>query len=389
MSTVVLRQNVPWLQRVALTIGIGIAGAALFDALALPLPIMLGSMAAVASTAIAGVRLAFPPVVKTFLIGLLGIALGETFTPDLVNHAGVWSLSFAFVMVSNAAMAAVVVLALRRWTNYDRVTAYFSGMPGALTQILVLAPEKGADMPTVSLSHGIRVLMMMLAIPAAAAGMFDHGPLAAASSFLEPASSESVSWISVAFGAAIVVGLSIAGQWLGGRCRLPGPALLGPLCLAAGFGLAGVNLPPVPSPAIAAAQFAMGVATGLTFVGADRLRLRRVSGVALLVVGFMIAWSIAAAIALARALAWSLPVCLLLLAPGGLAEMGVVALALGLEPDKVAAHQALRTAAMVVLVPLVWEFMARYARNAARRAESRVAAMVEREAVVAGEDAQS
>ena len=119
------------LQRLAMTLVVGLAGVALFAALGLPLPIMLGSMTAVASTAIAGARLTFPPAVKTFLIGLLGVALGETFTPDLVNHAGVWSLSFAFVTISNVAMAAVVVFALRRWTNYDPATAYFSGMPGA------------------------------------------------------------------------------------------------------------------------------------------------------------------------------------------------------------------------------------------------------------------
>jgi uncharacterized membrane protein AbrB (regulator of aidB expression) len=120
------------------------------------------------------------------------------------------------------------------------------------------------------------------------------------------------------------------------------------------------------------------------------VRLRRVSGVAMVVGAFMIAWSIAAAIALARALAWSLPVCLLLLAPGGLAEMGVVALAYGLEPDKVAAHQALRTAAIVVLVPLVWEILARYARDALRPpAGTRAAAAAEDDAVLAGKDAQS
>ncbi len=384
MSTVVLRQNATWLQRVILTLGIGIGGVVLFAALGLPLPIMLGSMTAIASTAIAGVRLVFPPAVKTFLIGLLGVALGATFTPDLVAHAGAWSLSFAFVMVSNVAMAALVVVALRRWTDYDRPTAYFSGMPGALTQILVLAPAKGADMPTVSLSHGIRVLLMMLAIPAAAAGMADNGPMGAA-----PASAQSASMIGLAFGIVVVLALSLGGQWLGRVCRLPGPALLGPLCLAGGLGLAGIDLPPVPSAAIAAAQFAMGVATGLTFVGADRLRLRRVSGVAMVVVAFMIAWSIAAAIALARAFAWSLPVCLLLLAPGGLAEMGVVALAYGLEPDKVAAHQALRSAAMLVLVPLVWEILMRYARDALRRPAGRLAAAAAEEAVVAGKDAQS
>ena len=385
MSTVVLRQHVSGLQRLTLTIGIGLAGVALFAELGLPLPIMLGSMTAVASTAIAGVRLGFPPAVKTFLIGLLGVALGETFTPDLADHAGTWSLSFAFVLVSNVTMAAVVVLALRRWTDYDRTTAYFAGMPGALTQILVLAPEKGADMPTVSLSHGVRVLLMMLAIPAVAAGMSDPGPLAAA-----PMSSQFASWTDAVFGGAVVLGLSLVGQWLGPRCRLPAPALLGPLCLTAGFGLAGITLPEVPSAAIAAAQFAMGVATGLTFVGADRVRLRRVSGVAMVVGAFMIAWSIAAAIALARALAWSLPVCLLLLAPGGLAEMGVVALAYGLEPDKVAAHQALRTAAIVVLVPLVWEILARYARDALRPPSgTRAAAAAEEDAVLAGKDVQS
>ena len=109
----------------------------------------------------------------------------------------------------------------------------------------------------------------------------------------------------------------------------------------------------------------------------------------MVVVAFMIAWSIAAAIALARAFAWSLPVCLLLLAPGGLAEMGVVALAYGLEPDKVAAHQALRTSAMLILVPLVWEILARYARDALRRPAGTRAAAAAEEEFLAGKDAQS
>ena len=71
-----------------MTLALGIPGGALFYLLQLPLPWMLGAMAATTIAAISGVRVALMPSLRLVFVAILGVMLGSAFTPEVVAGPG-------------------------------------------------------------------------------------------------------------------------------------------------------------------------------------------------------------------------------------------------------------------------------------------------------------
>ena len=78
-------------QIVAWTIAvIGLVGALIFVYMNTPLPWMLGSMTATTIAALSGARISAPSVVRTPMILIIGLMVGATFTPDILQRFGEW-----------------------------------------------------------------------------------------------------------------------------------------------------------------------------------------------------------------------------------------------------------------------------------------------------------
>ena len=105
---------------------LGVVGGAIFYLLNLPLPWMLGAMAATTVAAMSGVRVALMPRLRMVFIAILGIMLGSAFTPEVLRGIGAWVSSFGWLAVYVAAATAIVFAFYRRVGRYEPVTAYFS-----------------------------------------------------------------------------------------------------------------------------------------------------------------------------------------------------------------------------------------------------------------------
>ena len=56
-------------------------------------------------------------------------------------------------------------LYLQRVHGWDRTSAFLAGSPGALSQITMLAVEKGADLPAIAVVQTVRVIILTAALP--------------------------------------------------------------------------------------------------------------------------------------------------------------------------------------------------------------------------------
>ena len=70
-----------------MALGLGALGGALFTALDLPLPWLLGALACTTAASLAGVRFVMPDGLRRAMIGVLGVMLGSTFTPGRITGA--------------------------------------------------------------------------------------------------------------------------------------------------------------------------------------------------------------------------------------------------------------------------------------------------------------
>src|SRR5687767_10298930 len=105
----------------ATCLALGVAGGALFYVLHLPLPWMLGAMAATTVAATSGVRVALMPTLRMIFIAILGVMLGSAFTPQVLQSLFVWVGSFGWLVIYVILATAIAYLFYRRIAGYDTV----------------------------------------------------------------------------------------------------------------------------------------------------------------------------------------------------------------------------------------------------------------------------
>ena len=331
--------------RFLLAIGLGAGGGAIFFALTLPLPWMLGAMTAATGAALAGAPLAVPAQVRNAMIAILGVLLGSQFTADVFSRIAEWYVGLSGVVLATAAMAGLAYVAFRRLGGYDRATAYFASMPGGLSEMMVLGETMGGDGRTISLTHGTRILVAVFLI----AFYFRLVEGVAPAGLPVPAGG-AAAWSDI----LALIACALVGYPLARALRVPAAQLVGPLVLSAALHMSEVVKAHPPGELVAAAQVVLGAAIGARFVGMALSELRRVVVLAVLVAVLMVLVAAGAAYGLAAATDFSGPVLFLALAPGGLAEMSLIALSMGSAAAFVSTHHIARIILIVIAGPLLF-----------------------------------
>src|SRR3977135_2469122 len=147
------------------TLAIGPAGGVLFLWANLPGGLISGAMIAVGIAAIAGRPLTMPPVLTQTVLVLLGISLGSLVSRQLLQHMGAYPLTIALLALATFCSTFGSSIYLQRIHGWDQTSAFLAGSPGALSQITMLAIEKGADVPAIAVVQTMRVIILTAALP--------------------------------------------------------------------------------------------------------------------------------------------------------------------------------------------------------------------------------
>ena len=147
------------------TLVIGAIGGALFQSLNLPGGLISGAMIATGIAAIAGRPLAMPPILTQTVLVLLGISLGSLVSRQLLQHMGAYPLTISLLALATFCSTFGSSLYLQRVHGWDQTSAFLAGSPGALSQITMLAAEKGADVPAIAVVQTMRVILLTAALP--------------------------------------------------------------------------------------------------------------------------------------------------------------------------------------------------------------------------------
>src|SRR5882724_13290668 len=147
------------------TLGIGTAGGALFLWANLPGGLISGAMITVGVAAIAGRPLTMPPILTQTVLLLLGISLGSLVSQQLLQHMGAYPLTIALLALATFCSTFFSSLYLQRAHGWDQTSAFLAASPGALSQITMLAAEKGADVPAIAVVQSVRVIILTAALP--------------------------------------------------------------------------------------------------------------------------------------------------------------------------------------------------------------------------------
>jgi membrane AbrB-like protein len=147
------------------TLAIGAAGGLLFLWAGLPGGLISGAMTTVGIAALAGRPLAVPPLLTQTVLVLLGISLGSLVSRQLIQHVSSYPLTIGLLALATFCSTFGSSLYLQRVHGWDPTSALLAGSPGALSQITILAVEKGADVAGIAVVQTMRVIILTAALP--------------------------------------------------------------------------------------------------------------------------------------------------------------------------------------------------------------------------------
>jgi membrane AbrB-like protein len=334
---------------VLVTILAATLGGALFWWLHIPLPWMLGAMATTGALAWNERAHVLKPTRPTALI-LLGLGLGQTFTPSVMTAVG---LALPWLVVAALLSILVGVLVARlfaRWAGTDAQTGYYASVPGGVVLMAVLAQRAGASVPTVTLAHTIRVMLVVATVPPLVTWL---APLGTAGAFLVERPEVDAFGLVVLLVAGLAVALAVS--WAG----MANPWMLGPCGMVILLSAFGILPSGVPSWMVNAAQVGMGMALGQRMTKKFLLSSRRL--VLASVAMSMLLIVVMAALAIVFTFVTGLPVAEVALgmSPGGMPEMTVTAKALSLGVPLVLGFHIVRTLLCNFAVAPIWRLMVR------------------------------
>ena len=170
------------------TLVIGAAGGLLFLWAELPGGLISGAMFAVGIAAISGRPMALPPILTQTVLLLLGISLGSLVSRQLIQHMSSYPLTIALLALATFCSTFGSSFYLQRFHSWDQTSALLAGSPGALSQIVILAAEKGADVAGIAMVQTTRVIILTAALPLilAATGIAPSAPPTIASVIASP-----------------------------------------------------------------------------------------------------------------------------------------------------------------------------------------------------------
>ena len=242
--------HTPWsrwatvLGKVVLTFALGGAGGWMLAQVGAPAPWLTGSMLAVAAAALSGLPLAMPTWIRTLAFVLLGISIGSAVTPEALGEVQAWPGSVCLLLLAVGATTAASAFHLTRVRGWDVMTARYCSLPGALSQVLVLAMRSGADLPRIVLAQSLRVFVLVALLPWLIPAQGEAGPapihaaveltIAGSAAMLMAGLATGVLFDRLGIPGGALLGGMIASAVLHGtgmlEGRLPGPSAAGRVC---------------------------------------------------------------------------------------------------------------------------------------------------------------
>ena len=308
------------------------------NAIGIPAGWFAGAMIGVSLAAVAGVRVYMPPRLIEASTLMIGIMLGAGVTPEVVAGIAEWPVSLAMLAVSVVVCQICTRNFLVRFGGWDRPTAYFAALPGAMVYCLVAAAETSADLRRVAINQMIRIFFLIALLPTIVTVLEAPGP---------PADRVLATPIEI----LLLLGIGIPSALLFKKLRIPVGLMTGGLLASAVLHGSGTVHGSFPEPVLIAAFIVLGASVGVRFVGTT---IRYIAENALTTVGAFIV-----GIVVSGFFAWLVTLLVdvrldqlfVAFAPGGVDAMIAIALAMHMDSAFVAAHQIFRLMGVIIVAP--------------------------------------
>lgn len=318
-----------------LAVVIGAIGGAVFWLLQLPLPWMLGSMLFCTIAAVARVPIASPVMIRRPMVSIIGVMLGGSFTPQLFLNIWTWLPTVTGLAISTVLCGIVCVAYFKYVAGFENSTAYFSGMPGGVVEMVMLGEQYGADVHKIALVQASRIFILVFALPFVVQMI-----LGISLGQRPPAGSGMADTPLSSYLLLLITGL--AGAYIGPKLHFPAPPLTGPMFVCGLLHVTGLADFKPPNEIINIAQVILGGYIGNSFRNISPVEFLRLLAIGLGAAGLLLFVTLTIAYMTSLVSHYGIVPLLLAFSPGGVIEMSLVALALNVEVAFIACHHLVR-----------------------------------------------
>ncbi|WP_434618022.1 AbrB family transcriptional regulator [Tabrizicola sp. M-4] len=333
---------------ISMTLALGGLGGGLALLLHLPLALLLGSLVVTGVIAAAGWKpfgraVLLPLRLRSAFVPVIGVAIGGAFTPAVVAEAGAWWPSL---------LALLLFLPLAHGVGYfiytrgglPRLESFFGSVPGGLIETVQMGEEAGGDVRLMTVLQFLRLILTIVFVPLIFM-VLTGGAVGSASGAALPAASVPLTVQEV----AVLLAAGALGVLVGRALRFPAAIMTGPVLFSAVAHAAGLVHGVPPAWLVGVTQVVVGCGLGVRFAGAERAMLWRAGRLA--VVNAIVALGLAYgfAVLLAPWVGEPAAAVFLAFAPGGLAEMSLIALSLQMSVVYVTVHHVARIVVSVLM----------------------------------------
>ena len=327
--------------RSLLTLGLGSVGALLADMAGMPAPYLVGPAAFVTLAGLCGLPLTVAVPLRNLCFLIVGLSMGASVSPDVLNAARAWPFSFVMVFVTSVVLLTAAYAMLRRLFNYDPVTAMLAACPGHLSYVLSLAAGLKSDLPSVSLIQSIRVLALTLCVPL----IVELG--GAVSPTISTAESMGLDSLLVMGAIALALGAGFH------RLKVPAALLVGGMATSITAHVTGLVSGVIPQWIQVPVYITIGAMIGTRFAGVSLRDIRKALAAGAFVTILVAAISAVIAAFMAHVTDVPLGATMIAFAPGGLETMAAMAVIMHADPTYVGTHHILRLIFLSFLMPFV------------------------------------
>jgi membrane AbrB-like protein len=318
-----------------------IAGS-IFYYLHIPLPWMLGPLV----TALLWKRLQkksinWPTPIRNSGLIILGYAMGSPFTVQILGQI---RGQLTGIMLST--LGVMIISLLVGWFTSNRtgvglINGLIGSVPGGLSQMAIICEEiEGADIAVVTLMQITRLLTVVLFVPLVSIYGLGHH----ANSVIPIVTSMNLDGTLLLFTL-----VTIASAILAQLVKFPTPYLMGPVFGTIGLILFGYTPPHLSQLVIAFAQITVGIRIGADMQFSGLRNWKSIVAYSFAGVITVIVSSLGIDYLLTKAYPISFLTAFISTAPGGMAEMGITAIAVHADVSLVVAYQLFRLLSMLTL----------------------------------------
>ena len=283
--------------------------------------------------------------------GLLGVAIGASITKDhvqwLLEHPSLGMGLLVYVAIGGG----VGFIWLHRFCHWDKPSAWFAAFPGGMSEMIASAEAFGANIPKVALSHSLRIFCLI-------------SGASVASYFAAGITNESLTFGQVSWNLQpLVFATVVISVWGGKHLKIPAPSFMAPLFASLLVNLIFDIQLRLTDLVLVAAQYFIGWSIASKFKGVSRKEVLQIlKQVFILLLLFLPIWA-TMALVLDHFTEIDIISIILGLAPGGQAEIALIAIAMNANLAVVMVLHVLRSLIITILCPMAFTFFIKTKRD--------------------------